>query len=307
MSTPALRSAAAAAGGPNKGVLEPFALRSGAHCAVAKVVDDQLFARFGLRLSAAYFAGILSNMRELKAHGGGVVDPEEILRRINRQPLLCVEGGGGDLLCQLRVTHAASLPGRLGFEQLVADLTARDGLGKVAVAVVKTDALAEGQHAVAAFRVQGDRWKRVLAENSVGDFFEVSDRNFVRHLTLIVSIASCAGPDPDGQQPQELAQYRQILADNLRLREARVQGAAGLAIQGEMLRAQLMQRKHEKEECAAAAAAHSRAARLQRQAAAQGRMQRLFEQQQHQAATGNEDKDESAEELAQSASAVSNS
>ena len=306
MSTPAFRgSAAAAAGGPKKGV-EPFALRSGAHCAVAKVVDDQLFARFGLRLSAAYFAGILSNMRELKAHGGGVVDPEEVLRRINRQPLLCVDGGGGDLLCQLRVSHAASLPGR-GFEQLVADLTARDGLGKVAVAVVKTDALAEGQHAVAAFRVQGDRWKRVLAENSVGDFFEVSDRNFVRHLTLIVSIASCAGPDPDGQQPQELAQYRQILADNLRLREARVQGAAGLAMQGEMLRAQLMQRRHEKEECAAAAAAHSRAARLQRQAAAQGRVQRLFEQQQHQAATGNEDKDESAEELAQSASAVSNS
>eukprot|EP01043_Picozoa_sp_COSAG02_P056089 COSAG02_NODE_6599_length_3469_cov_82.997758_3_plen_415_part_00 len=269
-----LRQAASALDGSVSSVSSnKLLLRTGVHCATALVVGAQLESRYGFALDPSYRQAIVRELKpevprfpgeqlgelklqqqvprftseQLEAHGGGTVEPEEVIRRLNRQPVLLCDDAGSCGLHQLRVRYSPSLPGRRGFNRLCDDCRRRAGLGKLAVVVVKCPSL-DGRHAVAAFKVAGERFETVHAENSLGDAFYVTAQNYVRHLTLDVSIA--ASFDADGEStdwsPPELLSYTATLQRNQRQTEKAVAGV------GELLRRKHVDLKEKREASAAA-------------------------------------------------------
>jgi hypothetical protein len=251
-------------------------LRTGVHCATALVVGAQLESRFGLMLDASYRQAIVRELKpeiprfageqlgelkpkqqvprftseQLEAHGGGTVEPEEVIRRLNRKPVLLCDDTGRCGLHQLRVRYSPSLPDRRGFIRLCDDCRRRAGLGKVAVVVVRCPSL-DGRHVVAAFHVAGERFQTVHAENSLGDAFYVTEKNYVRHLTLDVSIAASfdAGGASTDWSPPELLSYAATLERNQRQVETALGGV------GELLRRKNLDLKEQREASAAAATA----------------------------------------------------
>lgn len=251
-------------------------LRSGVHCATALVVGAQLESRFGFALDPSYRQAIVRELKpevprfpgeqlgelkpqqqvprftseQLEAHGGGIVEPEEVIQRLNRKPVLLRDDTGRCGLHQLRVRYSPSLPDSRGFNRLCDDCRRRAGLGKVAVVVVKCPSL-DGRHAVAAFKVVGEKFATVHAENSLGDAFYVTAQNYVRHLTLDVRIA--ASFDADGGStdwsPPELLSYAATLQRN----QCQVEKDSGGV--AELLRRKNLDLKEKREASAAAATA----------------------------------------------------
>ena len=280
-----LRQAASALDG-SRGSSNRLLLRTGVHCATALVVGAQLESRFGLALDPSYRQAIVRELKPeqqvprfsteqlgelkpeqqvprftselLEAHGGGTVQPEEVVRRLNRQPVLLCDGTGRCALYQLHIRHAPSLQDRRGFKQLCEDCRRRAGLGKVAVVVVKCPSL-DGRHAVAAFKVAGEHFQTVHAENSLGDAFFVTEQNYLRHLTLDVSITATIGADGASttSSPPELSSYADTLERNRRQVEEAMGGV------GEMLR-QKDRAVKEQREAREASAAAERALQKQR-------------------------------------------
>lgn len=259
-------------------------LRAGVHCATALVVGAQLQARFGLALDASYRSAIIRELKpevprfptdqlgtlkkdqevprftseQLQSHGAGIVEPEEVVRRLNRKPVLLHDDSLNRTLYQLRVDYLPSVPGVSGFKQLCEDCRRRAGLGQVAVVVVKCPSL-DGRHAVAAYKVSGERFPTVHAENSLGDAFYVTEQNYMRHLTLDVAIAATIdvdGASSDWSPPERLS-YADTLARNQRCEDKAIGGL------GEKLRRQNLALKQQREARAAAAAAN-RARQLKR-------------------------------------------
>lgn len=269
-----LRHAASALDG--SGSSNKLLLRTGVHSATALVVGAQLESRFGLTLDASYRKAIVRELKrevprfltgqlgelkaeqevprfttdELLAHGGGTVEPEEVVRRLNCKPVLLRNSAGESTLHQLSVDYSPSLFGRRGFKQLCEDCRRRYGLGNVAVVVVKCPSL-DGRHAVAAFKVSGEQFQTVHAENSLGDAFYVTEQNYVRHLTLDVGVVATFDADGVSSElsPPELLSYVKILERNRRLIEDALGGL------GEKLRQRKLALEEQREAQAAAAAA----------------------------------------------------
>ena len=245
-------------------------LNAAAHCATTLVVADALEVRFARKLDPTYMVAILKNSRALAAHGGGLVEPDEVIQRMNRHPLRLLDEHGGTSLCQLQVDHAPCLEGGLGFRQLCSDCTARSGLGKVAVVVVDSSSL-DGRHAVAAFKVVGESWKTVLAENTRGQIFEVTERNYVRHLTLEVTIsASYAADGTPLETPPERPSYWDFLEENYKNQD----DAGGMAFQAELLKQQALEKSKLKKDRAASSGKERLARRRHKRAVQQSR--RMF-------------------------------
>ena len=269
-----LRQAASALDGSG-GSSNRLLLRTGVHCATGLVVGAQLESCFGLALDPSYRQAIVRELKPevprfteqlgelkpeqqvprftselLEAHGGGTVQPEEVVRRLNRQPVLLCDGTGRCAPYQLHIRHAPSLQDRRGFKQLCEDCRRRAGLGKVAVVVVKCPSL-DGRHAVAAFKVAGEHFQTVHAENSLGDAFYVTEQNYVRHLTLDVAIKATIGADgtSTNSAPPELLAYADTLERNRRQVEEAMGGV------GEMLRQKDLALKEQREAREASAAA----------------------------------------------------
>ena len=270
-------------------------LRTGVHCATALVVGAQLESRFGRELDPSYRDAMVRTLRkhgevprftsaDLEAHGAGEVEPEEVVRRLNRKPVLVRDEAGASVRHQLRVGFSPSLEGPRGFKQLCDDCRRRAGLGNVAVVVVKCAAL-DGRHAVAAFEVTGERFRTVLAENSLGDTFYVTEQNYVRHLTLDVTIAATFDAEgvPSDWSPPELLSYADTEQRNRKREEALTNGLGA----GEELRQKNLALKAQRE--ARAAAVMAKRALLQKQFVESNikRRQGLLRHVIHSAATSN--------------------
>jgi hypothetical protein len=290
-----LRNAALALDGSLGSTSNRLLLRTGVHCATALVVGAQLESRFGRELDPSYRDAMVRTLRkhgevprftsaDLEAHGAGEVEPEEVVRRLNRKPVLVRDEAGASVRHQLRVGFSPSLEGPRGFKQLCDDCRRRAGLGNVAVVVVKCAAL-DGRHAVAAFEVTGERFRTVLAENSLGDTFYVTEQNYVRHLTLDVTIAATFDAEgvPSDWSPPELLSYADTLQRNRKREEALTNGLGA----GEELRQKNLALKAQRE--ARAAAVMAKRALLQKQFVESNikRRQGLLRHVIHSAATSN--------------------
>ena len=208
----------------------------------------------------AFLTFLLAFLSHFPSHFSQV-EPEEVVQRLNRKPVLLRDGETGELhKHQLKVGYAPSLSGKRGFRQLCDDCRRRQGLGKVAVVVVSCESL-DGRHAVAAFEVAGEMFKTVLAENSLGDAFYVTEHNYVRHLLLDVTIAQTF--DEDGAasdwSPPELLSYRETVSRNTWRWEEEMKGLGA----GGALRQKNLALKEQRE--ARAAAAQARRAVRQRE------------------------------------------